>query len=62
MNAVFRTTSAVTIFDAGYKSNVIPIQARAVVNLRIHPGQTIAQVLAHLKRVIGQAFLSYFTG
>lgn len=52
MNAVFRTTSAVTIFDAGYKSNVIPIQARAVVNLRIHPGQTIAQVLAHLKRVI----------
>ena len=51
-NAMVRTTTAVTIFQAGTKDNVLPSQARAVVNFRILPGDRIADVLAHVRRVI----------
>jgi carboxypeptidase PM20D1 len=45
--AAIRTTSAVTILQAGTKDNVLPQIARAVVNHRILPGDTVASVLAH---------------
>ncbi len=45
--ASVRTTTAVTIIDAGTKANVLPQTARAVVNHRILPGDTVASVLAH---------------
>lgn len=45
--AAIRTTTAVTILEAGTKENVLPQQARAVVNHRILPGDTIDGVLAH---------------
>lgn len=45
--ASVRTTTAVTIIDAGTKANVLPQTARAVVNHRILPGETVASVLAH---------------
>lgn len=51
-NAVLRTTTAATVFNAGIKDNVIPTQAKAVVNFRIIPGETIEDVLAHVKRTI----------
>ena len=43
-NALTRTTTAVTMFNAGVKSNVISPYAEAIVNFRIHPAQTIEQV------------------
>ena len=43
-NSLCRTTTAVTIFDAGIKENVIPPYAEAIVNHRIHPGQTSKEV------------------
>ena len=51
-NAMVRTTTAATVFQAGTKDNVLPSQARAVVNFRILPGDSIAAVLAHVRRVI----------
>ena len=51
--AAIRTTTAPTILQAGTKDNVLPQSARAVVNHRILPGDTIAQVLDHHRRVIG---------
>jgi carboxypeptidase PM20D1 len=51
-NAMVRTTTAVTIFQAGSKENMLPSRARAVVNFRIHPGDSIAGVVAHVRRVI----------
>jgi carboxypeptidase PM20D1 len=51
-NALVRTTTAPTIFHAGSKDNVIPLKAEAVVNFRILPGETSADVLEHLKKVI----------
>ncbi|CAN2391826.1 cellular amide catabolic process [Pristimantis euphronides] len=44
-NAIVRTTTAITIFDAGVKSNVIPSMARATINFRLHPAQTVDEVL-----------------
>jgi carboxypeptidase PM20D1 len=51
-NAMLRTTTAMTILNAGNKENVLPGRAEAVVNFRILPGDTPDSVAAHVKRVI----------
>lgn len=51
-NALVRTTTSPTIFNAGIKENVIPTFARSVVNFRIIPGQTADDVMEHAKTVI----------
>jgi carboxypeptidase PM20D1 len=51
--AALRTTTAPTIIQAGTKDNVLPQSARAVVNHRILPGDTIAGVVARDRAVIG---------
>jgi carboxypeptidase PM20D1 len=51
-NAMVRTTTAPTIFQAGSKDNVLPSYARATINFRILPGDTIAAVVDHVQRVI----------
>lgn len=51
-NALIRTTTAPTVFQAGEKDNVLPANARAVVNFRVLPGQTSQDVLAHVRKVI----------
>jgi carboxypeptidase PM20D1 len=43
------------VFQAGAKDNVLPSQARAVVNFRILPGDSVAGVVEHVRRVIGDA-------
>ena len=50
--AMLRTTTAVTIVHGGVKTNVLPIDAKAVVNFRIRPGETIQSVTDYVKRVI----------
>jgi carboxypeptidase PM20D1 len=52
-NAAIRTTAAVTILEAGVTENVLPARARAVVNLRLLPGDTVNGVLARLERELG---------
>ena len=51
-NAMVRTTTAPTMFQGGTKDNVLPSYARAVVNFRILPGDTIADVVEHVRRTI----------
>jgi carboxypeptidase PM20D1 len=53
-NALIRTTTAVTMIGGGIKPNVLPQSARAVVNFRVIPGDTVAGVLAHVQRVAGE--------
>lgn len=53
-NAMLRTTTAMTILNAGNKENVLPGRADAVVNFRILPGDTAESVTAHVKRVIAE--------
>uniref|UniRef100_A0A4W4EPD4 Peptidase M20 dimerisation domain-containing protein n=1 Tax=Electrophorus electricus TaxID=8005 RepID=A0A4W4EPD4_ELEEL len=52
MNAFVRTTTAVTMFNSGVKVNVLPSHAEAFVNLRIHPAQTLQEVLDLIKSTI----------
>lgn len=52
-NAMIRTTTAPTVFHAGVKDNVLPSEAYAIVNFRLLPGDTLASVETHLRRVIG---------
>lgn len=51
-NATIRTTLAATIFKSGTRENILPQQARAVINLRILPGDTLEEVTKEIQRVI----------
>ncbi len=51
-NATIRTTTAVTMIKGGIKDNILPQKAEAVVNLRLMPGDTIADVCDYLRKVI----------
>lgn len=50
--AAIRTTTALTIFNAGNKENVLPGRAEATVNFRLLPGETEESVIARVKSVI----------
>ena len=52
-NAVLRTTTALTIVNAGNKENVLPGRAEATVNFRILPGDRKEQVLEHMRGHVG---------
>jgi len=51
--AAIRTTTAPTRLDAGVKDNVIPSTARAVVNFRILPSQSVDAVIDHVRETLG---------
>jgi len=52
-NALIRTTTALTIVNAGVKDNVLPGTASATVNFRLLPGDTLDGVEQHMHQVIG---------
>ncbi len=51
-NAALRTTTAPTMFHAGIKENVLPQTARAVVNFRIHPNDSVDDVVNYVRQTI----------
>ncbi|MFC1529510.1 M20 family peptidase [Gemmatimonadota bacterium] len=51
-DALLRTTTAPTMFEGSIKENVLPIRARAVVNFRIFPGETVESVTERVERLI----------
>jgi carboxypeptidase PM20D1 len=51
-NALIRSTLAPTMLAASDRSNVLPPRARATLNVRLRPGDSIADVLGHLRRVV----------
>ncbi|MEQ2205643.1 hypothetical protein XENOCAPTIV_006996, partial [Xenoophorus captivus] len=52
-NAFVRTTTAVTMFNAGVKVNIIPSLAEAHVNLRIHSAHSLQEVLDFIQDTVG---------
>lgn len=50
--AAIRTTTVPTRLDAGVKDNVIPTAARAVVNFRVLPSQSIDAVVDHVRSTV----------
>jgi len=51
-NAMLRTTTAPTIVEGGVKENVLPSMARAMVNFRLLPGDSIAGIVEYVRRTI----------
>ena len=54
-NAMLRTTTALTIVNAGNKENVLPGRAEATVNFRLLPGDTQAQMLERTRNQVKEA-------
>lgn len=57
-NAMLRTTTAPTVMNGGVKDNVIPSEARAMINFRILPGDSARSVVEHVKRVVDDDHIS----
>lgn len=51
-DALIRTTTAVTVVHGGVKDNILPAMVEARVNFRILPGDRVADVMAHARKVI----------
>ena len=60
-NALLRTTGAVTMVQGGTKENVLPAEAKAIVNFRVLPGDTLASVTEHVRRVINDTTVTVKT-
>lgn len=54
-NAVMRTTTALTIVNAGNKENVLPGNAEATVNFRLLPGDTKDMVVERTRALVADA-------
>lgn len=54
-NAMLRTTTALTIAQAGNKDNVLPGRAEATVNFRLLPGDSQASVMGHVQQAVQAA-------
>lgn len=55
-NAMLRTTTALTVVNAGNKDNVLPGMAEGTVNFRILPGESRESVMQHVKGKTGERF------
>jgi carboxypeptidase PM20D1 len=51
-NAMLRTTTAPTMLSGSIKSNVLPVEAVATVNFRIHPRDSVDDVIDHVRAVV----------
>lgn len=51
-NAMLRTTTAPTMLQGSNKENVLATQASATVNFRLHPRDTVAEVIDYVTRVV----------
>ena len=57
-NALVRTTGATTLINGGIKENVLPTEARALVNFRLLPGDSLETVVAHVTEAIDDPSVS----
>ena len=51
-NAMLRTTTAPTMLSGSIKQNVLPTEAVATVNFRIHPRDNVAGVLKYVRDLV----------
>src|SRR6185503_2356488 len=57
-NALIRTTCVATMVDAGHATNALPQRARAVVNCRVLPGESVDEVQKTLAGVLADSGIS----
>jgi carboxypeptidase PM20D1 len=51
-DALLHTTTAITLVEGGIKRTVLPRRARALINFRILPGDSVASVVEHVHKVV----------
>ncbi len=51
-NALMRTTTAVTMIEGGIKDNILPPHTAAKVNFRLIPGDSVEDVVEHVRRAV----------
>ena len=51
-NSFVRSTTALTMFNAGVKENVVPQRAEAKVNFRLLPGDTPEQLVQRIEAIV----------
>ena len=59
LDAVVRNTVSPTLVGGGTKSNVIPTEAEATLNIRLLPGEAIDDVIARLRGVVGDPAVEF---
>jgi acetylornithine deacetylase/succinyl-diaminopimelate desuccinylase-like protein len=62
LHSLIRNTIAPVIINGGFRNNVIPGSAQAMINLRLIPGTDPAAVVATLKQVAGDPGLDFSIG
>jgi acetylornithine deacetylase/succinyl-diaminopimelate desuccinylase-like protein len=60
-NATLRTTCVATMLDAGHATNALPQRARANVNCRIFPGESVEAVRAKLEELVADPAVKVLT-
>jgi acetylornithine deacetylase/succinyl-diaminopimelate desuccinylase-like protein len=58
-NSMMRDTIAPTMLTAGVRANVIPSEARAMLNIRLLPGDTIDILLADLSKLVNDPTIRF---
>ena len=56
-DAVLRDGISATIVQGGIRSNVIPVEARATLNVRTLPGSSVDSVVARLRRAVNDSLV-----
>lgn len=58
-DALLRNGISATLIDGGIRTNVIPTEATANLNVRTLPGQSIDSVVSRLRRVVGDSMVRF---
>jgi acetylornithine deacetylase/succinyl-diaminopimelate desuccinylase-like protein len=58
-DAVLRNGISLTLVDGGIRTNVIPTEATANLNIRTLPGQSIDSLVKRLRRVVGDSLVTF---
>lgn len=58
-SAMLRDTISPTMLNAGVRANVIPAEARATLNIRLLPGDTIGVLLAELNKLVNDPAIKF---
>lgn len=60
--AMLRNTIAPTIVRGGFRNNVIPSEARATLNIRMLPGESVPTLLEELRKVVDDPAIEFQPG
>ena len=60
-NAMLHTTCTPTLLDAGHANNALPQRARANINCRIFPGESVEEVRAKLEQLVADSQIKVTT-